>query len=378
MVMQCSYFKFELIAEDGPARKGRLMTPHGEVKTPAFMPVGTQATVKGMTPELLKSIGTQIVLSNTYHLHIRPGEKLISSLGGLHRFMSWDGPILTDSGGFQVFSLARLMEVSDSGIKFASHIDGTRHELTPEKAIVIQEDLGSDIMMCLDECIPYPADIEYARQAADRTTAWARRSLDARTKDRALFGIIQGGVYPELRKKNAREISSMPFEGMAIGGLSVGEDRDVMLSTLDATLAYIPVEKPRYLMGVGGPVDIVEAVARGVDMFDCVLPTRNARNGMLFTRQGRLSIKQARFRDDPLPPDENCSCYTCRNFSRAYLRHLFLSKEILSSILNTIHNLHFYLELMSDIRHAIENKCLDDFRKRVKEIHDGDISLRSW
>ncbi len=354
-----------------------MITPHGAVNTPAFMPVGTQATVKGVTPQQLREIGAEVVLSNTYHLHIRPGERLISKLGGLHRFMSWDGPILTDSGGFQVFSLAKLMEISDKGISFASHIDGSRHDLTPEMAVTIQQELDSDIMMCLDECIPYPAGKDHAKEAADRTILWARRSLDARTDDRALFGIVQGGMYPELRLRSAKEISSMPFEGLAIGGLSVGEDRETMLAVLDTTVGYLPVEKPRYLMGVGSPVDILEAAARGIDMFDCVLPTRNARNGMLFTQHGTLSIKQARYKDDPRPPDEDCSCYTCRNFSRAYLRHLFLSREILSSVLNTIHNLHFYLELMSDIRHAIENKSLDDFRIRVKEIYDGDIGLRS-
>jgi len=370
MATQCSSFRFELFDEDGQARHGRFHTSRGMVDTPAFMPVGTQATVKAVTPSILKEIGSQIILSNTYHMHMRPGEELISSLGGLHSFMSWDGPILTDSGGYQAFSLARLVKIMDDGIEFSSHLDGSRHFLTPQKAIRIQEDLGSDIMMCLDECVAYPCEKKYVESSVERTSTWAAMCLESRkTLTGALFGIVQGGAYPDLRKRSACEISSMPFDGIAVGGLSVGEGHNIMMDTLDATMPYMPKERPRYLMGVGTPKDIVEAVARGIDMFDCVLPTRNARNGMLFTHSGRMSIKQARFKNDSRPPDENCGCYTCRNFSRAYLRHLYVSREILGSILNTIHNLYFYLELMSDIRHSIKDNNFSDMRKRIKEMY---------
>lgn len=370
MAMQCSSFNFEVFSTDGQARYGRFNTDHGSVETPAFMPVGTQATVKAMSPEMLHDLDSQIILSNTYHLHMRPGEKLIASLGGLHAFMSWNRPILTDSGGYQAFSLAKLMKINDEGLYFSSHIDGSRHVLTPEKAVQIQEDLGSDVMMCLDECVAYPSQKEYVDASVKRTSLWAGRSLQARRTRNALFGIVQGGVYTDLRVRSAQEISSMPFDGIAIGGLSVGEGHDLMMDTLDATLPHLPAERPRYLMGVGTPKDIVEAVSRGVDMFDCVLPTRNARNGMLFTRKGRITVKQARYRDDPRPPDEDCACYTCRNFSLAYLRHLYVSREILGSVLNTIHNLYFYLELMSDIRHSIREKNFNILKKYTKEIYD--------
>lgn len=335
-----------------------------------FMPVGTQATVKAVSPDILKNLGAGIILSNTYHLHMRPGEKLIASLGGLHSFMSWDRPILTDSGGYQAFSLARLMKITDRGLEFSSHLDGSRHFLTPEKAVEIQEDLGADIMMCLDECVAYPSTREYVDTSVQRTSLWARRSLAARRSSSALFGIVQGGVYPDLRVRSAQEISSEAFDGVAVGGLSVGEGHDLMMDILDNTMPHLPKERPRYLMGVGTPRDIVEAVARGIDMFDCVLPTRNARNGMLFTRKGKITIKQARYREDPNPPDENCQCYTCRNFSLAYLRHLYMAREILGSVLSTIHNLYFYLELMSDIRHSIGEKKFDKLRKQIKEIYN--------
>ena len=355
---------------DGPARCGRFLTSHGSVETPIFMPVGTLATVKAMTPEVLKSLGTQIILSNTYHLHMRPGEDPIAALGGLHTFMGWDGPILTDSGGYQVFSLAKLVKINDEGVQFASHIDGSRHLLTPEEAVRIQEDLGADIMMCLDECVAYPSTREYVEVSVRRTIQWAARCLAARKTGAALFGIVQGGMYPDLREICSQELSPLPFDGFSIGGLSVGEDHEIMIKIVEETVAHLPADKPRYLMGVGTPVDIVESVFRGVDMFDCVLPTRNARNGMLFTRHGKVSLKQARYRLDSSPPDESCTCYTCRNFSRAYLRHLFVSGEILSSILNTIHNLHFYLELMSDIRHSIREHRFRDLKKKVKEMYD--------
>lgn len=370
MAIQCSSFNFEVLSTDGQARYGRFHTSHGSVETPVFMPVGTQATVKAMSPEILNDLGSQIILSNTYHLHMRPGEKLIASLGGLHAFMAWDKPILTDSGGYQVFSLAKLMKISDEGLYFSSHVDGSRHILTPEQAVRIQEDLGADIMMCLDECVAYPSPKDYVDASVQRTSLWAERSLQARYSRNALFGIVQGGVYPDLRIRSAQEISSQPFDGIAIGGLSVGEGHDLMIDAIETTLPCIPLERPRYLMGVGTPKDIVEAVARGIDMFDCVLPTRNARNGMLFTRKGKITVKQARYRSDPRPPDEDCACYTCRNFSLAYLRHLYVSREILGSILNTIHNLYFYLELMSDIRHSIREKKFNILKKYMKEIYD--------
>lgn len=371
MAMRCSSFSYKLLGADNGARLGALETRRGRVDTPAFMPVGTAATVKAMTPEQLMREGAQIILGNTYHLHLRPGEELIRKLGGLHTFMGWDGPILTDSGGYQVFSLATLVRISDEGVLFASHIDGSRRMLTPEKAIAIQEALGSDVMMCLDECVAYPSPRGYLEASVDRTSAWAIRCLEARRTDAALFGIVQGGMDPGLRERSARELTALPFDGFSIGGLSVGEGHETMMEVLGQTMVHLPSDKPRYLMGVGTPVDIVEAVALGVDMFDCVLPTRNARNGMLFTRHGKMSLKQARFKQDGEPPDVSCRCYTCRNFSRAYLRHLFVSGEILSAMLNTIHNLHFYLELMSDIRHSIRERKFSEFKKMVKEMfHD--------
>ncbi len=370
MAMQCSSFNYLKDSCDGTARCGRITTRRGAVDTPVFMPVGTAATVKALTPDVLMSIGAQIILSNTYHLHLRPGEDLVRALGGLHKFMGWDRPILTDSGGYQVFSLAKLVKITDEGVLFASHVDGSRRMLTPEKAIRIQEDLGSDIMMCLDECVAFPSTRDYVEQSVNKTSLWASKSLYARQTDAALFGIVQGGMYPDLREKSAKDLVALPFDGYSIGGLSVGEGHDTMVIVLDETMVFLPEDKPRYLMGVGTPVDIVEAVARGVDMFDCVLPTRNARNGMLFTKNGKMSLKQARYRQDPNPPDDACTCYTCRNFSRAYLRHLFVTGEILSSILNTIHNLHFYLELMSDIRHSIREQKFNDLRKRIKEIYN--------
>jgi len=370
MGTQCSSFRFEVLAQCGIAWSARVHTQRGSVDTPAFMPVGTQGTVKAMTPENLKKAGAQIILSNTYHLHLRPGEDLIETTGGLHEFMAWDGPILTDSGGYQVFSLAKLRELTDDGIVFQSHIDGSRRSLTPEKAIDIQEKLGSDIMMALDECVPYPSSEKEAFDAVRRTTSWAGRCIDARSTDNAMFGIVQGGVYKNLREMSAAQICGIPFDGFAIGGLSVGEGHEIMMDVLDYTAPLLPEGKPRYLMGVGTPLDIVEAVARGIDMFDCVLPTRNARNGQLFTLNGKITLKQAKYRLEKSPPDENCTCYTCRNFSLAYLRHLFISGEILSSVLATIHNLHFYLELMYKMRHAVENQYLDKLRSSIKEMYN--------
>jgi len=332
------------------------------------MPVGTLGTVKAMTPEELRGLGAELILANTYHLYLRPGHELIRELGGLRRFMNWDGPILTDSGGFQVFSLAPLRKISEEGVEFRSHLDGSRHLLTPEAVVGIQETLGSDVMMCLDECPPHPSERAYLEKSLELSNRWALRSLECRTRpDLALFAILQGGMVPELRRRAAEVLRERPFDGFAVGGLSVGEGQAAMLETLEATAPHMPAEKPRYLMGVGTPLDIAEAVGRGIDLFDCVLPTRNARNGMLFTSQGRVAIKHARFERDPGPLDEACGCYTCRHYSRAYLRHLYQSREILASRLNTLHNLYFYQELMRRIRSAVESgkyaRFLAEFRE---------------
>lgn len=341
-----------------------MKTRQGVIQTPVFMPVGTQGTVKAVTPENLQEMNAQIILGNTYHLFIRPGHKLIESFGGLHKFMNWKGSILTDSGGFQIFSLKELATITEEGAAFKSHLDGSKLFLSPEDAINVQQSLGSDIMMCLDTCIPYPATKDETIKATDLTTRWANRCRIAHTKrDRLLFGIVQGGMFPELRRDHAAALIDIGFDGYAIGGLSVGEDKHLMFDMTEETVPALPKEYPVYLMGVGTPADLVEGVFRGVDMFDCVMPTRNARNGSLFTSKGKISIKNARFRDDHGPVDDQCNCYTCRNYSRAYLRHLFHAREILSSHLNTIHNLHFYLNLMADIRKAIEDDNFVQFRK---------------
>ncbi len=360
---------FDLLATDpSGARRGRLVLARGAVETPAFMPVGTLGTVKAMTPEELRGLGAELLLANTYHLYLRPGHELVRELGGLHRFMHWDGPILTDSGGFQVFSLAPLRKISEEGVTFQSHLDGSRHLLTPEGVVAIQEALGSDVMMCLDECPAHPSERGYLEKSLELSNRWALRSLEARTRpELALFAILQGGMVPELRRRAAEFLREHPFDGYAVGGLSVGEGQAVMLETLEATAPHMPVDKPRYLMGVGTPLDIAEAVGRGVDLFDCVLPTRNARNGMLFTSQGRVAIKHARFERDPGPLDEACGCYTCRHYSRAYLRHLYKSREILASRLNTLHNLYFYQELMRRIRSAVESGSYARFLAELRE-----------
>ncbi|MGV8081611.1 MAG: tRNA guanosine(34) transglycosylase Tgt [Syntrophales bacterium] len=347
---------FELIKEDPgtKARLGRIDTPHGEIRTPAFMPVGTQGTVKSLMPETVRELGADIILGNTYHLYLRPGHQLIRRLGGLHRFMNWPGPILTDSGGFQVFSLGALRKITEEGVDFQSHIDGSPYSLTPESAVAIQEALGSDIMMCLDECTPYPATVREARLSMERTNRWARRSREARTNRRQmLFGIVQGGMYPDLRRQALEELAALDFEGYALGGLSVGEPKEIMEDMVSGTASLLPREKPRYLMGVGTPADIVRSVSSGIDLFDCVLPTRCARNGLLFTNTQKVVIKHARWREDENPLDETCDCYTCRNYSRAYLRHLYMAREILAMVLNTIHNVRFYLRLMERIREEI-------------------------
>ncbi|MGZ3494986.1 MAG: tRNA guanosine(34) transglycosylase Tgt, partial [Thermodesulfobacteriota bacterium] len=350
-------FRFEIIKKDPStqARIGRIETDHGSFTTPAFLPVGTQGSVKSLTPEELVEIGVEAILGNTYHLYLRPGYETIGRLGGLHTFIHWDRPILTDSGGFQIFSLGSLRKVSEEGVIFQSHLDGSSHFLTPEKVMEIQRTLGSDIAMVLDECVPYPSPYEYVQVSVARTSSWARRCLKVRKeKDPALFAIVQGGVHRDLREKSALTLVEMGFQGYAIGGVSVGEPKSMMLDVLEWTTPLLPENVPRYLMGVGTPEDIIHAVMLGVDFFDCVLPTRNARNGTLFTSSGKMSIKQAQYAEDPRPVDETCGCYTCRHYSRAYLRHLYLSKEILSSRLNTLHNLYYYMDLLAGIRDAIQ------------------------
>jgi queuine tRNA-ribosyltransferase len=344
---------YRLAATDGAARAGTLVTGRGEVPTPVFMPVGTLGTVKAMTPEELEDLGAGILLANTYHLHLRPGEDVVRALGGLHRFMHWRRPILTDSGGYQIHSLAALNQVTEEGVAFQSHVDGTRLFLSPEKAVAIQEALGSDIMMCLDHLVSLPADGPVLREAMARTTRWAGRCKRARTGGNALFGIVQGGTDEALRRESAEALRAIGFDGYAIGGLSVGEESVAFAGAVAFTAPLLPTDQPRYLMGSGEPEDLLAAIGAGVDLFDCVLPTRNARNGSLYTRHGKVSIKQTRYRADPAPLDPECPCPTCRNYSLGYLRHLFQSREILSMRLNTIHNLHFYLELMRRAREAI-------------------------
>lgn len=360
--------EFHVLSRSGAARRGRLSTPHGEVDTPAFIPVATQGSIKALTSQQVEGTGSQIVLGNTYHLMLRPGAERVAALGGLHRFMGWERPILTDSGGFQVASLSSLRRVEDDGVTFRSHLDGSTHSLTPERAIAIQELLGSDIAMVLDECVLYPASQEQAHQAAARTLRWARRCLEAhQRREQALFGIVQGSVFPELRRDNARALVDLGFDGYGIGGLAVGEPRELTWEMTSLSVAELPDDQPRYLMGAGTPLDIVEAVALGVDLFDCVLPTRNARNGTLFTSQGKLSIKNTRFTDDPSPLDPECSCYTCRHFSRAYLRHLFVAREMSAATLNTIHNLSFYQHLMGELGQAIEEDRFESLSRRLRK-----------
>lgn len=361
---------YELVAEDRKtgARAGLLHTPHGVFKTPMFMPVGTQATVKTVTPEELEEMGAQIILSNTYHLFLRPGTELIHEAGELHRFMNWNKGILTDSGGFQVFSLGAMRKITEEGVYFRSFLDGSKQFLSPEISIRAQEDLGSDIAMAFDECIPYPADYEYARKSTERTTRWAKRCIKAHQRtDRGIFGIIQGGMYKDLRKQSAMEISSLPFDGVAVGGLSVGEPHDLMYDILEETIQWMPKGKARYLMGVGTPDCLVEGVARGVDMFDCVFPTRVARNGMAMIHTGRMNMKNKQYERDFRPIEESCGCYTCRNYTRAYIRHLYKSEELLVFRLVTIHNLYFLLQFMRDMREAIVQGNFSEFREHFLE-----------
>ncbi len=363
-------FSFSLLATDGHARAGVFQTPHGDVLTPVFMPVGTQGTVKAVSPRDLRALGVTIILANTYHLYLRPGDERIARLGGLHAFMGWDGPILTDSGGYQVFSLAQRREIDADGVTFRSHIDGSEHRFTPEKVIAIQENLGADVITCLDECAP-PLDYDYNVEALARTHLWARRCQAARTRrDQALFGIVQGGAFPDLRERSARFLTSLGFDGYAIGGLSVGETKGQMHAVLELLDRLLPANQPRYLMGVGTPEDLVECVARGVDMFDCVLPTRMARNGGALVRpgpgplrSGRLNLRNARFADDPAPLEQGCTCYACTHFSRAYIRHLTLANEILGHHLLTLHNLHLMLTIARELREAILDGRFEAYRE---------------
>lgn len=364
--------KFKVIKEldNGLTRAGVLETAHGMVETPVFMPVGTQATVKTMTPEELQDVGAQIILSNTYHLYLRPGHDLVAEAGGLHKFMNWHGPILTDSGGFQIFSLGELRKIKDEGITFHSHIDGSSHFMSPEKAMEVQRALGSDICMAFDECAPYPCSEEDAEDAVRRTTLWAERCAQAEMQEHQnIFGIIQGNVYRHLRERSAKEISALDFPGYAIGGLSVGEPKPLMYEMLDYTVPLMPREKPRYLMGVGSPDCLVEGIRRGVDMFDCVLPTRIARNGTVYTSEGRITVRNAVFARDLSPLDQECSCYTCSHYSRAYIRHLLNVNEVLGIRLTTIHNLHFIISLVKRLREAILDGTFEAEAQKIRSVY---------
>ncbi len=362
-----SIFSYELLAQDGAARAGIFHTPHGDIPTPIFAPVGTQATVKSLTPQHLLDLDASLVLANTYHLWLRPGDELIQEMGGLHKFMQWPRPMLTDSGGFQVFSLAGMRKIDEDGVTFKSHIDGSNQRLTPEKSIQIQQNLGADIIMAFDECAP-PHDRDYNIQAMKRTHAWAERCIKAKTRDdQALFGIIQGGIFPDLRIESAQIIGKMGFDGIAIGGLSVGESKEEMNQTLDTLQPLLPVDKPHYLMGVGSPEDLVNGVLRGIDIFDCVLPTRLARHQAAMTHTGRINILNATYAHDSRPIDSKCSCYTCRSFTRAYLRHLIVAKEMLASTLLSIHNIHTLLSLVREMRQAILDHNFKDYAEKYLE-----------
>jgi queuine tRNA-ribosyltransferase len=363
-------FTFDLkhVCKQSGARYGVLHTPHGDIETPIFMPVGTQATVKAMTPRDLIDVGANIILGNTYHLYLRPGHKLVEEAGGLHKFMHWDRPILTDSGGFQVFSLAKINDIKEDGVMFRSHIDGSKHFFTPESVMEVEQALGADIAMCFDECAPYPSDRAYTIGAMERTHRWAERCKAAHTReDQALFGIVQGGMFADLRIQSAKTITDMDFPGFGIGGLSVGEPKEIMYEMLETMMPYMPEHKPRYLMGVGSPDCLLEGVLRGVDMFDCVLQTRAGRNGMALTRRGRMTLKNAKYEHDHTPLEEGCDCYCCQNFTRAYVRHLVKEKEILGAQLLTMHNLRFSLRLMEDVRRAIQEDRFGDFARELLE-----------
>jgi queuine tRNA-ribosyltransferase len=367
---------FELKTTSGRARSGVLKTAHGEIRTPFFMTIGTVGAIKGLLPEEVRELGGQVILSNTYHLHLRPGEDIVAKAGGLHKFMNWDGPILTDSGGFQVFSLSGIRKLTEAGVEFQSHLNGEKIFLSPEKAMEIQHKLGSDIIMCLDECPGAEQDRKYVTKSLELTTRWAKRCKERHSTlsssqssphshplSPLLFGIVQGGVHPDLRERSAKELIEIGFDGYALGGLAVGEPNEVMYEVIGETIPHLPEDKPRYLMGVGTPRDILEAVERGVDMFDCVMPTRNARHGHLFTSKGTVRIKREEFKEDFSPLDPNCDCYTCKNFTKAYLRHLFIAGEILSLRLNTLHNVAFYLNMMKQARQAIEEDRFAEFKE---------------
>jgi queuine tRNA-ribosyltransferase len=368
-------FNLKKTEKETGARLGKIITPHGELETPAFLPVGSQATIKSLTSDDLIEIGVEIISNNSYHLYLRPGHRTIEQLGGLHRFMNWNRPILTDSGGYQLFSLAQLREISPEGVTFQSHIDGSKHFISPEIAIEIQRCLGADIIMCLDECMPYPVSHEYAERSTSLTTQWARQCKDAQGGNgQALFGIVQGSVFDDVREKSARELCDIGFDGYAIGGLGIGEAREIMFHIVNGTTPFLPQDRPRYLMGLGKPEDLIDAVLAGIDLFDCVIPTRNARNGMLFTSFGNLAIKNACHAADQRPIEQGCECYTCRHHSRAYLRHLYMAREMLAFRLNTIHNLSHYIHLIKGLREAIHRDKLLDFcekwRKKRTESDD--------
>ncbi len=367
--MEAVRYEFIKKCKQTGARLGKVHTPHGSFDTPAFMPVGTQATVKGMSPDELKQVDARIILSNTYHLYMRPGSDIVKDAGGLHGFMSWDRPILTDSGGFQVFSLSNLRDIKEEGVTFKSHIDGSRHFISPETAIKIQNDLGADIIMAFDECTPYPCEHDYAKKSLERTSRWAKRCKEAHkdTERQSLFGIVQGSVYKDLRIQSANELLEIGFPGYAIGGLSVGEPAEDMYAMLECTVPILPEDKPRYLMGVGSPDYLIEGAIRGIDMFDCVLPTRIGRNGTVLTSRGRIIVRDAKYARDYSPLDPECDCYTCRNFTRAYIRHLLKAQEVLGIRLTTWHNLKFLLDLMKKIRQAIIEDRLGDFRNEFFE-----------
>ncbi len=369
-------FRFQLIKKDRKARRGKILTPHGVIETPVFMPVGTQGTVKAMIHRLLDEIGAEIILGNTYHLYLRPGVEIIKEAGGLHRFIRWNKPILTDSGGYQVFSLSQgrfgdrksKVRIMEEGVEFRDHLAGDLHFFTPEKVVEIQEIFGSDIIMPLDECVEYPTTHDYAREALERTLRWLDRSIRSKKReDQVLFGIVQGAFYDDLRIEAAQRTVERDLPGYAIGGLSVGEPKEIMYEMTEIVCEHLPEDKPRYLMGVGKPEDILNAVARGVDMFDCVVPTRNARTGTLYTSLGVVNIRHEKYKKDFSPLDPNCDCYTCQNFSKAYLRHLFVAEEISSYVLNTIHNLRFYLRMMEDIRNSIEEDKFEEYKKDMLE-----------
>ena len=373
-------YELKHVCKQSGARYGILHTPHGDVETPMFMPVGTLATVKGISPEMLKEMHSQVILANTYHLWLRPGEDVIEKAGGLHKFMNYDGPILTDSGGFQVFSLGKTRKIEEEGVKFKSIIDGSALFLSPEKAIEIQNKLGADIIMSFDECAPYPCTYEYMKDSMERTLRWAKRGKEAHknTDKQALFGIVQGGEYADLRERCAKELVKMDFPGYSIGGTSVGEPKDVMYKMVDDAVKWLPEDKPRYLMGVGNPIDLIECAIRGIDMYDCVLPTRVARHGAVMTSMGRININNEKYKYDYTPLDPNCDCYTCKNYTKSYIRHLHKCDEIFGKTLLSIHNVNFLLKLASDIRQAIKEDRLLDFKEEFLDKYGHDVYKRAF